>query len=218
MDLHVCLSIQPKVHHQGDTISLPDVYISLTFGSDFTLEAESSQGCSHHPFSCSDHCLTPSVKTCGRSGHQGEGKASFLVLDVAVSCDILFAYYQGHHSLFPHIPTVSCVCECRTSPTSESESSRHSLQIPVPTEMLDTIPTEDNDAESSVWQVNPEEYSLFSPTLDKRTFEFIPCFLNYLAMDHAGVCQVFISSWKPSLILLPIITSFAVNLPLAWKI
>ena len=47
------------------------------------------------------------------------------------------------------------------TPHVSEESSCHSHQIPVPTEMLDPNPIEDNDAVSSVWQVNPEEYSPF---------------------------------------------------------
>lgn len=39
MDLHVCLSTQPEVHHRGYTISLADVCISLMFGSDLYLES-----------------------------------------------------------------------------------------------------------------------------------------------------------------------------------
>lgn len=71
---------------------------------------------------------------------------------------------------------------------SKGESAWHSPHTPIPTEMLGTVPTEDNDTESTLWQMNPEEYNPVSSIADQRPFELAPCFagLNYLTIEHGG--------------------------------
>lgn len=145
----------------------------------FTLEAESSQSCPHHPFPFSDHCLAqwlrPSVKTCGRERGLQVSQASMFQCPVITPLSTTEVTTAHLHICTQSPMSVSaepapCVREWEFPPAV-------ALRLLIPTEILDTIPTEDHDVGSSVWQVNPEECTLFSSTLDKGTFEFTPCFL-----------------------------------------